>query len=253
MSTGNYIYDDLKLDFEPIYVGKGSPSRPVGHKYSLYKKKSRFYDKYLKIIKETNEKPKFVIIKNNLSEDEANKLETLIISRIGKIDNGGTLTNITDGGDNNGGFKVDKSVIIKRIKTLKNSYQYLNKRLKLFIERSKLIHKNKYDYTLVEYKNAKTKVKIICKEHGTFEQTPDSHLSGRGCSQCGGNYKISENVFLEKSKLIHKNKYDYSLIIFTNQFSKVEIICPLHGIFKQLPVQHIKGQGCPKCKRKKNQ
>jgi hypothetical protein len=106
---------------------------------------------------------------------------------------------------------------------------------------------------LVEYKNAKTKVKIICKEHGTFEQTPDSHLSGRGCSQCGGNYKISENVFLEKSKLIHKNKYDYSLIIFTNQFSKVEIICPLHGIFKQLPVQHIKGQGCPKCKRKKNQ
>ena len=45
-----------------------------------------------------------------------------------------------------------------------------------FIERAKLFHNNKYDYSLVEYKNARTKIKIICPIHGIFEQTPDNHL-----------------------------------------------------------------------------
>ena len=39
-------------------------------------------------------------------------------------------------------------------------------------------------YTLVEYKSTHKKVKIICKEHGVFEQTPSAHKSGRGCYVC---------------------------------------------------------------------
>ena len=50
-----------------------------------------------------------------------------------------------------------------------------------FIEKANLVHNNKYDYSLVNYINNKTKIKIICKLHGIFEQTPDSHLRGRGC------------------------------------------------------------------------
>ena len=50
-----------------------------------------------------------------------------------------------------------------------------------FIEKANLVHNNKYDYSLVNYINNKTKVKIICKIHGAFEQIPDSHLRGRGC------------------------------------------------------------------------
>ena len=49
-----------------------------------------------------------------------------------------------------------------------------------FISKSKLIHNNKYDYSLVEYVNYNTKVKIICPFHGVFEQTPNDHLRGRG-------------------------------------------------------------------------
>jgi len=66
-----------------------------------------------------------------------------------------------------------------------------------FIERAKIIHVNritnesKYDYSLVEYKNSKTKIKIICKEHGVFEQTPNDHLSGCGCVECSGLKKLT--------------------------------------------------------------
>ena len=53
-----------------------------------------------------------------------------------------------------------------------------------FVEKVKSIHGDKYDYSLVEYKNNKTKVKIICPEHGVFEQRPDGHLKKYGCSKC---------------------------------------------------------------------
>ena len=55
------------------------------------------------------------------------------------------------------------------------------------VERFKKVHGDKYDYSRVEYDGTNTKVKIICREieHGIFEQTPSSHLNGRGCRYCG--------------------------------------------------------------------
>ena len=54
-----------------------------------------------------------------------------------------------------------------------------------FIEKSKVVHgHNRYDYSLVNYKNSNTKVKIICPEHGVFVQTPYAHLNGQGCKEC---------------------------------------------------------------------
>ena len=53
-----------------------------------------------------------------------------------------------------------------------------------FIEKANHIHKNKYDYSLVNYINSKTKVKIICKNHGVFEQSPSKHILKRGCPKC---------------------------------------------------------------------
>jgi hypothetical protein len=54
-----------------------------------------------------------------------------------------------------------------------------------FIIKANIVHHNKYDYSLVEYKNNKLKVKIICPIHGIFEQRPDSHLQGKSCKKCG--------------------------------------------------------------------
>jgi hypothetical protein len=118
-----------------------------------------------------------------------------------------------------------------------------------FIEDAKKIHGDKYDYSLVEYLNAFTKVKIICYEHGIFEQIPNSHISAKcGCMKCGGRYS-NQNLFILKSREIHNNKYDYSLVEYKNAHEKIKIICPEHGLFEQLPMVHIMGCGCYTCGR----
>lgn len=81
-----------------------------------------------------------------------------------------------------------------------------------FIEKSIQLHGLLYDYSLVDYKTAIKKVKIICKEHGIFEQIPNSHLNGNGCSICGGSAKLNATSFIAKSRIIYENKYNYDLV-----------------------------------------
>lgn len=59
------------------------------------------------------------------------------------------------------------------------------KKTEKFIEKASLIHDNKYDYSKVVYTKTEDKVEIICKEHGSFMQTPHNHLQGAGCPKCG--------------------------------------------------------------------
>ncbi len=117
-----------------------------------------------------------------------------------------------------------------------------------FIKQSRIIHKNKYDYSLVNYDGAFSKVKIICPVHGEFEQLARSHIFGHGCYKCeiGTN---DFNSFVEKANTIHKNKYDYSLVVYKNSFSKVKIICPIHGEFSQTPNLHLQKCGCIQCRK----
>ena len=117
-----------------------------------------------------------------------------------------------------------------------------------FVEKASKVHGDKYDYSLVEYKNALTKVKIFCSEHGIFEQKPGNHLFGQGCSKCSNNIKPNIKEFIKKAKKIHGNKYDYSLVEYQNNHTKIKIICLKHGIFEQTPKKHItRKQGCSKC------
>ena len=54
-----------------------------------------------------------------------------------------------------------------------------------FIEKSIIIHGNKFDYSKVNYVDSKTKIIIICNEHGDFEVRPNNHLSSyQGCPKC---------------------------------------------------------------------
>ena len=116
-----------------------------------------------------------------------------------------------------------------------------------FINESIVIHGNKYDYSLVKYKNNKTKVDIICNEHGIFCQYPFNHLKGHGCSKCSKNNKLTTDEFINKSIKVHGNKYDYSLVEYEGYNNKVNISCGKHGTFNQKPSDHLKGHGCPKC------
>ena len=124
-----------------------------------------------------------------------------------------------------------------------------------FIEKSKKVHGDKYDYSLVYYKNAHIKIKIKCEKHGIFEQVPNSHLRGNGCPICNKikikpQYKpMGISKFIEKSKKVHGDKYDYSLVEYINCKTKVKIMCKKHGIFEQIPDHHHRGVGCPQCSR----
>jgi hypothetical protein len=118
-----------------------------------------------------------------------------------------------------------------------------------FIEKAKLKHGNKYDYSLVEYVNSATKVKITCSIHGVFEQKPSYHLGGSGCQKCGGNFMDIE-YFKEKANKKHDKKYDYSKVEYVNNLTKVCIICPKHGEFWQTPYDHLGGCGCRICANK---
>ena len=235
-----------------------------------------------------------------------------------------------------------------------------------FIARAELVHGNTYDYSLVDYKNARTLVSIICPTHGIFEQLPFVHLQGAcpSCAEYGfkpalpasvyvlaarekglmkvgisndvksrlrrlrrvtpfawkkieefefqvglkasvaekeahlagrsaglSNFdgatewlifdesiiaglrdrskaregdtaatypsskryvegrKVRQESFIEKSKAIHANKYDYSLVEYKNANTKVDILCPVHGLFMQIPFNHLRGFGCARCSR----
>lgn len=116
-----------------------------------------------------------------------------------------------------------------------------------FIEKAKQIHGNKYDYSLINYVNAKTPIKIICPIHGVIEQTPDRHLRSCGCPYCGGSVKLTTEQFINKVKLIHNDKYDYSKVNYVNAHTPITIICPIHGEFQQKPSEHLSGCGCKQC------
>ena len=120
-----------------------------------------------------------------------------------------------------------------------------------FIREAQSIHHNKYDYSKVEYVNNKTKVCIVCPEHGEFWQTPSDHLNGKGCPQCAGNVRCDKAMFVEKAKSIHNDRYDYSKVEYVNAHTKVCIVCPEHGEFWQTPNNHLNGNGCPLCKNRK--
>jgi hypothetical protein len=125
-----------------------------------------------------------------------------------------------------------------------NNIKYTNN---IFIEKANVKHNNFYDYSLVEYKNNKIKVKIVCPIHGVFEQRPNDHLNGRGCPMCKNVQKHTNIKFIEKVNKIHNNFYDYSLVEYINNRYKIKIICPIHGIFIQKPLLHLNGCGCPQC------
>lgn len=132
------------------------------------------------------------------------------------------------------------------------------KTVEQFIEESKSIHGEKYDYSQVEYKSSKDKVTIFCiKCQISFDQTPEKHLSGQGCRKCGienRNECLRKTLqeFIDDAKNVHGDKYDYSKVKYKSCVDKVIIACNACYLeFPQTPSAHLSGQGCPDCGMKK--
>lgn len=122
-----------------------------------------------------------------------------------------------------------------------------------FVNKAKSVHKNAYDYSVVNYRNNTSTIKVICKKHGEFLQKPAVHLLGFGCIKCRSERNtLTTEEFIKRAKKIHGNKYDYSKVVYRHSKKKVIIICPNHGDFKILPTSHVgKGNknrcGCSRC------
>jgi hypothetical protein len=116
-----------------------------------------------------------------------------------------------------------------------------------FIEKSIKIHGDIYDYSKVNYIDATSKIIISCKFHGDFEQQPYSHLNGHGCYMCCKNRKLNTIEFIDRSNIIHNNKYDYSKVDYKYSDENIIVICKIHGEFEQTPNSHLQGRGCNKC------
>lgn len=131
-----------------------------------------------------------------------------------------------------------------------------------FIKDAKKVHGDRYDYSLVDYKTAKDKVKIICKIHGLFKTTPDTHINKkRSCPSCGEKIKkqksdkraLTQEEFISKARRVHGNKYNYDLTLYEKFHKRIKIKCKKHGVFKQSPSSHLSGCGCPFCKSSKGE
>ncbi len=122
-----------------------------------------------------------------------------------------------------------------------------------FLNEANEVHGDKFDYSETIYTGCYNKVKIICKQHGSFFTRPDTHLNGLGgCKECAKQQqavnKKDVKWFLKRAKEVHGDKYDYSLVKdFTTTHTKFEFICPKHGIFEQTGYSHLQGYGCKKC------
>lgn len=120
-----------------------------------------------------------------------------------------------------------------------------------FIQRSREIHGDTYDYSKVNYINIGTKVCIIDKDYGEFWQNPEKHLIGRG-SRLRANQLISQSKtktqenFIKEIKLKHGGLYDYSKSVYTGVKNKIIVIDPDYGEFVIRAGDHLVGKGHPR-------
>jgi hypothetical protein len=142
-----------------------------------------------------------------------------------------------------------------RPKTLNITRSHLN--TKTFIEKAIDRHGiGMFDYSNTVYTGCHSKVKISCiAENHSFEQVATDHLRGAGCKKCviaarGPLYESRKTTaeFIRDAKLVHGERYDYSLINYTSCLETIKIICKICGPFFQKAGEHLKRPGLCLCR-----
>ena len=136
----------------------------------------------------------------------------------------------------------------------------LSENSNIFIKKSIEKHDEKYCYKFTKYSNNHTKITFLCKEHiKTFEQRPDGHLNGGGCSDCKKRTMslrirpktLTTEIIIDRFIMVHGHRYIYVRYIteYIDKDTLIEIYCkvPDHGFFKQRYYDHMTGHGCPRC------
>lgn len=119
----------------------------------------------------------------------------------------------------------------------------------------------------MKFVNKTTKVTITCPKHGDFLIQPNTFLNSvYGCGKCRYPDKeviskpskeqqlsIKQQVFINRAKEIHGDRYNYSKVVYSKACEKVIIICPIHGSFECTPHNHLVDCGCPRCSDSKGE
>ena len=108
-----------------------------------------------------------------------------------------------------------------------------------FIKNARTVHNNRYEYGKTLCTGVKKKIVVTCAIHGDFETIPWTHLRGSNCTKCAGKAKLTTSEFIKNAVSVHGGRYDYSRANYINRSTKVEIICPEHGVFWQDPGSHV--------------
>jgi len=140
-----------------------------------------------------------------------------------------------------------REIMSVKLTSLEIAFLTYEQRVQYFLDRAREVHGDRYSYGNMNYVKNKEKINITCSKHGVFTQTPHDHLKGRGCPDCGGKKQSNTKEFIEKSKKVHGDLYDYSKTIYTKAIDTVEIICKRHGVFTQRGDSHLSGAGCQEC------
>lgn len=129
-------------------------------------------------------------------------------------------------------------------------------RRQTFIDKAISVHRDKFDYSEVEYVDSGTDVVIICPIHGRTKQQPKNHLRSNGCGMCARDKVTASMVLpwdtvLNRFRDAHGDRYSYENAKYVGMFKPITITCKTHGDFNMLVVNHADGQGCVLCHREK--
>lgn len=124
------------------------------------------------------------------------------------------------------------------------------------VAKARAVFGDTYDYSEVpDGICTKTPFTLSCKIHGRFTKTWNEHTKGvghGGCPACakeifGCGVRSNSDEFKVKAERVHGNLYDYSLVNYEYNRVPVDIICKVHGVFRQQPQSHLNGCGCNAC------
>ena len=143
----------------------------------------------------------------------------------------------------------------KTLETQQHSGVVVNEKATIkFIAKFKDKHGDTYDYKDVVMTKPISVVKIICKKHGPFTQSPYVHAGGGGCMKCGRERTLSARTgtteeFIKKSKKRFGDKFTYTNTVYVKKNERLKLECDIHGEVEISPETHlIAVTGCPKCR-----
>lgn len=123
-----------------------------------------------------------------------------------------------------------------------------------FIQRARAVHGDKYNYDQVVYVNNRTRVSVVCPEHGMWNVFPVNHVNGRSaCPKCsnrtrGRRMGITTEEVARRFKKVHGDKYTFDVSTYQGMNKKMTFVCPKHGSFEIRPQSVIHNfSGCSKC------